>query len=523
MSQFWSSLLHHRRHPKRTVAVIAVVATGLITLVLVGASVVPFSSETAQAKVIAVLADRFDADVEVRELRFKVLPWVRAEGAGLVIRHRGRRDVPPLISIDRFWVEGNVVGLLRKHVSLVTVEGLDIEIPADRNRGKEFPGRAPDRDGSQIFVIDELRSTDGRLVILPRDQNRKPKVWGIHDLRMQSVAFDRPMPFEATLTNAIPPGEIATKGTFGPWQSEQPGRTPLKGTFTFARADLGVFKGIAGILSAHGSFGGTLARIDIHGETETPEFTVKGGHSVPLRTRYHAIVDGTNGDTLLERIDASFLDTALVAKGGVVHTLGSEGRTVTLDVTMDKARLEDVLRLAVKSPQAPMTGALSLKTTLRLPPGDTDVVQKLQLDGRFAIDQTRFTDVDVQSKINELSHRSRGNTPQQQTERVASQFEGTFTLAGGTVTIPAVTFDMRGSIVRLTGTYDLIPETLDFAGTLFMDVKVSQTTTGFKSLLLKIADPLFSREVGGSAIPIKITGNREAPKFGLDTGRVLSE
>jgi len=331
------------------------------------------------------------------------------------------------------------------------------------------------------------------------------------------------MPFEATLTNAIPPGDIATKGTFGPWQSEDPGRTPLKGTFTFARADLGVFKGIAGILSAHGSFGGTLARIDIHGETETPEFTVKGGHSVPLRTRYHAIVDGTNGDTLLERIDASFLDTALVAKGGVVHTPGSEGRTVTLDVTMDKARLEDVLRLAVKTPQPPMTGALTLTTTLRIPPGDTDVVQKLGLDGRFAIDQTRFTDVDVQSKINELSHRSRGNTPQQQTERVASQFEGTFNLAGGTVTIPAVTFDMPGSIVRLTGTYDLIPETLDFAGTLFMDVKVSQTTTGFKSLLLKIADPLFSREVGGSAIPIKITGNREAPKFRLDTGRVLSE
>ena len=76
--------------------------------------------------------------------------------------------------------------------------------------------------------------------------------------------------------------------------------------------------------------------------------------------------------------------------------------------------------------------------------------------------------------------------------------------------------------MRLAGTYDLVPETLDFRGTLFLDVKVSQTVTGFKSVLLKIVDPLFKREGGGSAIPIKITGNRDNPSFGLDKGRVFS-
>ena len=50
---------------------------------------------------------------------------------------------------------------------------------------------------------------------------------------------------------------------------------------------------------------------------------------VPLRTKYHAITDGTNGDTRLERIDTSFLRTSLVAKGSVVAlTQGQiEGRT----------------------------------------------------------------------------------------------------------------------------------------------------------------------------------------------------
>jgi len=46
-------------------------------------------------------------------------------------------------------------------------------------------------------------------------------------------------------------------------------------------------------------------------------------------------------------------------------------------------------------------------------------------------------------------------------------------------------------------------------------------TTGYKSLLLEPVDLVFKRAAGGSAIPIKITGLRRAPAFGLDKGRVL--
>jgi hypothetical protein len=51
---------------------------------------------------------------------------------------------------------------------------------------------------------------------------------------------------------------------------------------------------------------------------------------------------------------------------------------------------------------------------------------------------------------------------------------------------------------------------------------VSDTTTGIKHLLLKLADPLFKRDGGGSAIPIKVTGRRSDPSFGLDKGRLFS-
>ncbi len=104
---------------------------------------------------------------------------------------------------------------------------------------------------------------------------------------------------------------------------------------------------------------------------------------------------------------------------------------------------------------------------------------------------------------------------------MSSNFAGTFTLAHGTLAIPEVAFDAPGSIIRLSGKYRLQPEILDFSGTLFMDAKVSQTTTGFKSLLLKVVDPFFKRPGGGSAIPIKITGPRSDPSIGLDRHRII--
>jgi hypothetical protein len=501
----------------------------LIAALLIGlASVIPFSSETARQTVVDVLAERLDAEVELAALRLRVLPQFRAEGRGLSIRHKGRRDVPPMIAIKQFSAEGNVLGLLRRHIARVVVDELDLEIPPDRNRDSVSTDRpasaAPGGAASDLrtFVIDDLEATDGRLVIIPGEAGKHSKVWNIHHLRLSSVSLDSPMPFVATLENAIPPGAIETSGSFGPWRSENPGQTPLDGTFTFMRADLGVFKGISGILSAHGAFAGTLDRIEIHGETDTPDFTVSaGGHPVPLHTAYHAIVDGTNGNTVLGRVDAVFLQTALTAKGGVLQTPGVDGRTVILEVVMDQGRLEDVLRMAVRALEPPMTGALKLKTTFDLPPGDRDVVEKLRLDGVFTIVDARFTSSEVQAKINDLSRRTRGRHPDHNAGSVSSHFAGTFQLRDGWLAIPHVTFDIPGAAVRLTGTYGLVTERIDFAGTVFTDAQISEMTTGLKSFLLKPVDLFFNKEGGGSAIPIKITGSRGQPAFGLDQSRVV--
>jgi hypothetical protein len=119
-----------------------------------------------------------------------------------------------------------------------------------------------------------------------------------------------------------------------------------------------------------------------------------------------------------------------------------------------------------------------------------------------------------------LSHRGSAKPLEGERQKVTSDFAGRFALNDGVLALPDVTFDVPGAAVQLNGQYALRPETLDFHGNLYMDAKVSQMTTGYKAILLKLIDPLFRKE-GRTVIPIKIGGSRNAPAFGLDTKRVL--
>jgi hypothetical protein len=382
----------------------------------------------------------------------------------------------------------------------------------------------PLKDGG--VVLDRVDTNDARLIMLPGRPDKTPKVWEIHHLRMHDLGATHSWPFEATLTNGVPPGEIQVAGGFGPWDRNEPGDTPLDGSFNFEKANLGVFKGISGTLASHGSFDGTLDQLEANGETDTPDFTIKvGGHAFPLHVKYTALIDGTNGDTRLQNIDAWFLSSYLHAVGAVLDgPKGEKGRTVSLDVAMDKSRVEDIMKMAVKSPTPPMTGALKLNTKFLLPPGGADVADRLRLDGSFSIAQATFTNYDVQAKIEELSKRATAKSAADTRNHVVSNFQGKFTLVDGRLTLPELTFEVPGAKVQLAGGYGLQTEALDFKGQLLLDAKISETVTGMKSVLLKAVDPLFKQKDGsGSAIPIKIAGSRSAPAFGLDVRRVLKK
>jgi hypothetical protein len=491
-------------------------------------------------RLLVALNERFDSKVDLQALRISVLPRVRVSGEGLVLRHKGRTDVAPLIAIEAFSADASLFGLIGGplHLSRVHMNRLQINVPPgglgrpdrdDDDERTEPTASPPAKAGAtpqaptkpSPLIVDEIVTERAELRILRRQPGKMPRVFAIHHLTMRDAGTHKPWAFRATLRNPTPPGDIETQGLFGPWMASEPAATPLQGAYTFRDADLGVFKGIAGTLSSDGKFSGVLERIAVNGRTTTPDFTVTvGGHRVKLDTEFQAIVDGTNGNTWLQPVRAAFLKTKVEARGGVVETEGVKGRTVSLDVAMNEARIEDVLRLVIKSRTPPMIGQLALTTKFVLPPGDRDAIEKLQLDGSFRIASARFPSGGVQGAINELSRRSRGelNEPP---ENVASDLRGKFVMRRGIISFESITFSVPGARISLVGSYTLRGERLDFKGMAIVDAKLSQMTTGWRSFLLRAVDPLFRRK-GQTVIPLTIGGTVDDPKFGLDIKRAMT-
>jgi AsmA-like C-terminal region len=498
---------------KAMLIVIFVVAIAIVAVIVIG---VHLSNPYLHRKVVEMLSEKFHADVELKDFHVYLFPGARIEGSGLAIRHEGRTDVPPMISIEQFSAEAGILGLIGKpwKINQVKLKGLVIQIPPKAQRGKQDWSKVRDAP----VLIGEIVSDDAELRLLPKSADKDPHVFAIHHVVMHSVGLDRPAKFNAQLTNAIPPGEIETKGTFGPWSPDDPGQTPLAADYTFDKADLGIFKGISGILSSTGKFGGILEKIEVEGKTSTPDFTVTiGGHPLDLETVFSATVDGTNGDTLLHPVTAHLLNTVIVAQGGIVKSQDKSrpGKEITLDVTVDQGRIEDLMRLAVKSTPPPLTGAINFKTKFNLPPGKGDLSDRLNLNGKFDVEQARFTSPEVTAKIESLSRKAQGQPENKNAGSSVSQLKGNFVLDNGVIAFRKLTFSVTGAEVALDGKYGLDREDLDFHGKLRMQAKISQTMTGAKSLVLKAVDPFF-RKNGQTEIPIKISGQREHPSFGLD-------
>ena len=482
-----------------------------------------------EQRVIAALIDQFDSQVTVGQASISVLPALTTSGTDLTFRYQARTDVPPLITIPSFSASAPISGLLgqRLRIASVRLEGLQIYMPPDRLRSDDSAIDRPRLRGKiPEILIDEIDSREARVEIASKKPGRLPRIFEVHDLVLNGFAGDAPAKFQAGVTNPIPRGRVETNGSFGPWQADEPRLTHISGQYTFKDANLNDIKGIGGILASVGTYRGTLERIEVEGQTETPKFSIDiSGQSIPLTTKFKAVVDGTNGDTWLERVDAVLGQSSIVASGAVVRTEDVKGRRVTMDVQLKQARLDDLMRLAVKADKPPLTGRVDATTAFLLPEGKDDVIDRLRLNGRFNIAQARFSNVDLQKRLTALSLKARGKEdgdPQNEGASVVSKMQGKFELRNAVLEFSDLTFAVPGAMVQLAGTYTLHGEQLDFSGDLMVDASLADMTSGFKSLLARLAQPFFRRKGGGSQLPIKITGPRSNPEFSLDVRRVFS-
>lgn len=512
-----------------------------LLLALVGAGVLYFYSKRklqdlgprARVRIIQALEDRFDADVELKSVTITLYPHPKAVGEELVIRHKGWVDEHPLIRIRRFMAETDYDTLIakRNHVDVVRLEGLEIHIPR-RGRSvsietQEGPhavetGQAGQDQTRLKFLIEKITADGTFLEIEPRVEGKQPLQFDIQKLLLKSVGPGRAMTFNAQLVNAKPPGLIDSAGNFGPWQRDDPRSTAVAGHYQFGHADLGVFKGISGILSSTGDYQGVLQHIEVTGTTDTPQFALKrGGEPVHLMTNFHSIVNGTDGDTILDPVDARFLRSEFICRGGIVHLPGQAGKTVSLDAVAKQARMEDILRLIMGGGEPVLRGAVNFKSKILIPPGHQDVADKLDLDGTFAVSSARFTSEKVEERLRTLSDRARGiskkeEEEQRQPETVASNFEGRFKMDNGSIAFSSLSFSVPGAAIRLTGNYDLGSGKLDMKGRFRMDATLSETQSGIKHWALKPFDRFFEKNGAGLEVPITVQGTRSHPEIGTE-------
>jgi hypothetical protein len=503
-----------------------IAGAALSTLVLLSL-VVLFSFRGAIQKLVrhrteAYLKARFQSDVEFKDFQVWLWPGVRVVVNGLALRHKARTDVPPLIEIRRVSFDTSLHGILGEQFSIhsVRLDGLQIHTPP-RRPGEKPLMSATDEDLAKKYpvAIEEILADDALLEPLPKDPGKTSHPFFIHHLDLHNFRFDQPASFHALLTNPTPQGEIDCAGQFGPWRADEPSATPVEAKFTFEHADLGTLKGLSGILSSKGQFKGPLDYLEVEGETDTPDFALRtASHPVPLHTDYSAIVDGTNGDVILENVIATFLNTTLTVRGEVIDLSTQKGRTIRLDAVSQKARVEDLLRLAVNTDKPAMTGYAKLKTKIDIPEKDEDLIERMRLGGQFGIGSILFTNSEIQDKIDILSHKGQGQPQRGPGGTELSQLRGKFTMEKGVVKFCKLTFSVEGASLAMVGTYNVNSGQLDFRGKLRLDAKLSQTTTGMKSFFLKAVDPFFKGKDGGTVLPIKITGTKDNPAFGLDHG-----
>lgn len=473
---------------------------------------------------VRTLSAQLDAEVQLDAFEVRTFPMLRIHGDGLRLRLEHQQNPSPFIEVRHFEVAGGLFGMFhrQRRFTSVELEGLRITIPPRTSNDKEAGTKAATTVAGPV-IIDHVVARDAQLILVPNDPAKEPKVWAIHGLQLESVGFNRSMPFTATLTNPIPTGEIATTGSFGPWVKGDPGRTPVSGRYSFARADLASINGIGGILSSTGTFAGMLSRLDVDGRTSTPDFRLEiGGAAMPLETTFNALVDGTNGNTYLKKVAAKLAETPIDASGAIVSTPHVKGRTVTIDVVVQDGRVEDLLQLAVPAPKPVMHGRIGLHAAMTLPPGTRRIADRLQLSGRFALEHAEFTDPGVKTQIALLSRRAQGKKADEPIGRVASDMRGKFTMRDGRIRFEPLRFGVPGADVQLVGVYGLRSEQLDFSGTLAMDAPVSKAMGGgIKGFLLKPFDPIFRKKGKGAIVPITIKGPRSDPKFGLQWGKVF--
>jgi hypothetical protein len=387
-------------------------------------------------------------------------------------------------------------------IKQLKAEELVVDLP------KDLPPRDPTAPTGPQKTQIGLIIADGAIL-----QTRPDVRFQFERLQVHNAGPQQTITFETNVHLPNPRSRLTATGKFGPWNKVEAATTPVSCSYELVGGDLSQYNSIAGVIESRGTVTGTISRMQVNGEVKVADFEVNhNGHRIPVQGTYSAVVNGRNGDTLLPSVNVRFLQTSLDAHGGVTGSPGTKGKTVMLDFESEKAQIQDLLVLTTKAQPPTLSGPISLRAHVVMPPEHGRFLEKIRLSGGFRISGAKFNQPVTQNKVQELSARSRRDeTP----SRVLSQLSAMVELRKGVADIRDARFSVPGATALGGGTYNLITRAIDLKGTLAMESTVSEASSGFKSFLLKPFDGIFRnrRRQAGAELPIHISGSYPKPKF----------
>jgi hypothetical protein len=444
------------------------IGAGLIVswyVILVGAYVlVPALKGAIQTHAAEVLRAEFGSEVRFKSIEVTFWPRVHIVGGGVLI---GNDTAHPLIQAATADATSD---LLPWHIQRLVMTGLVLRIPTTPVRATATSKPA------FALTIDDVTAEHAQLEILPSAGQQAPLHFELANLRVKNISRTSPADFAVWVVSSKPQVQIDTSGRVGPWNASDPGATPLQGAFKMSIADLATLPGLRGALVSEGRFKGVVKQIAISGDAVASEF----GLSVtecpePLHAGFQALLDASDGSVSIQRMSGSLRNSSFAAHGVVRDIPDDRLRDIVLNISVNDGRLEDVLPLAVKSRNPPISGALRLRAKLEIRPGEQEMVDRLRLDGDFGASNAQFSSLNLRDRRRKVSNN-------------VSKMRGHVRLNNGTAEFSSLVIDRQGSSARLNGSYELASERLDVHGQLFRQARLSQATRVPRAYFLKAAD-----------------------------------
>jgi hypothetical protein len=297
--------------------------------------VVPALKDAIRARVLDTLRGEFASDVQFQSFDVSFLPRMHMTARGVLI---GNNTACPLIQAATADAQSDV---LPWHIRTLVLEGLSLHIPTAK--GPSVAGSTAVSTRSRpvlTMTIAEIVSEHAQVEILPSAGQQAPLHFELTQFRATNFNPSHAADFSALIATSEPHAEIQTSGHVGPWNTLDPGATPVQGMYATAHCDLAASPGLKGTFSSQGRFRGALQRIEIAGDANAPEFSLSSsGPPEPLRATFQAAVDAWDGSVFIEQVQGLLRTSSFVASGFVRNIQDDRRRDIALHLSVTQGRV----------------------------------------------------------------------------------------------------------------------------------------------------------------------------------------